>query len=81
MKKEDTTALASGQEAGRQQRERLRRATRIWERQRLVFLRLLVDSMDEFGITQAELTRERRKRRRGLAGGAIAPMPMSEASP
>lgn len=43
------------------QRERTRRAGRIWERQRQAFLRLLVESMEEFGITQAELIDERRR--------------------
>lgn len=43
------------------QRERMRRATAIWVRQRAVFVRLLVESMEEFGISQAELSVERRK--------------------
>lgn len=82
MKKEDI-AWVDGPEAWRQQqgvasrqRERMRRATRIWERQRLVFLRLLVESMEEFGITQAELVRARRR----LTGHAAQP-PASGPSP
>lgn len=43
------------------QRERMRRANVIWVRQRAVFIRMLVESMEEFGISQAELSVERRK--------------------
>lgn len=40
--------------------ERTRRASLFWQRQRAAFLRLLVEAMDEFGITQSELTQARR---------------------
>lgn len=43
------------------QRDRMRRAAGIWERQRADFLRLLVESMAEFGISLNELNEERRK--------------------
>ncbi|MCT9813150.1 hypothetical protein N0K08_21180 [Acidovorax sp. Be4] len=44
------------------QRERLRRATKVWERQRAVLMRLLLESMEEFSISSTELSEERRKR-------------------
>ncbi len=44
------------------QRERLRRATKVWERQRAVLMRLLLESMEEFSISPTELSEERRKR-------------------
>ncbi|RZL66185.1 MAG: hypothetical protein EOP81_01480 [Variovorax sp.] len=40
--------------------ERTRRAGLFWQRQRATFLRLLVEGMEEFGITQAELLQARR---------------------
>lgn len=40
--------------------ERTRRAALFWRRQRATFLGLLVESMDEFDISQAELARARR---------------------
>ena len=40
--------------------ERTRRAGLFWQRQRSAFLRLLVEGMDEFGITQSELVQARR---------------------
>lgn len=40
--------------------ERTRRAGLFWQRQRATFLRLLVEGMDEFGITQSELSQARR---------------------
>ncbi|WP_411881790.1 hypothetical protein [Polaromonas sp. YR568] len=40
--------------------ERTRRAALFWRRQRATFLGLLVESMDEFDISQAELVRARR---------------------
>lgn len=51
------------------QRDRMRRAAVIWERQRADFLRLLVESMTEFGISQTELNEERRKLARAGRGG------------
>lgn len=40
--------------------ERTRRASLFWQRQRASFLRLLVEAMDEFGITKSELTKAAR---------------------
>jgi hypothetical protein len=37
--------------------ERTRRASLFWQRQRASFLQLLVEAMDEFGITKSELTK------------------------
>ena len=42
--------------------ERTRRASVFWQRQRASFLQLLVEAMDEFGITKSELTKEVRRK-------------------
>ena len=41
--------------------ERTRRASLFWQRQRASFLQLLVEAMDEFGITKSELTKAARR--------------------
>ena len=41
--------------------ERTRRASVFWQRQRASFLQLLVEAMDEFGITKSELTKAARR--------------------
>jgi len=42
--------------------ERTRRASVFWQRQRASFLQLLVEAMDEFGITKSELTKAVRRK-------------------
>ncbi len=47
--------------AVRRQRDRMARAALIWERQRVDFVRLLAEAMEQFDISPAEISIARRE--------------------